>query len=610
MKRMGRGVFGLGIVVVGLIAWWSWTTGQPAASPAQARTRPRSAPPAEAAAHGVEDDSTGGATLGGVVLDPKARPIPGAMVCVGQLDAPPNALDACRRTDLAGRYRHPVPPQVALRVAVQARGFVPALLGQTDERTKGESGRQLATAAPIVLNEAEQRGDFDVVLEPGGVAVRGSVLDITGGPVGGAVVGAVGQRSRSAITLTDADGRFELWVEPAPDGLIEVEARADGYARGTAFGPASNYTRVIRLTPESILSGTVVGPDGDAPAAGVVVRVMATGFGSGDVGRGTTDDRGRFVIGGMPPGRYAVHARRHDARGALDGTVAVGLAEHVEALKIVVRSAVTIEARVVQGSIGCPAGEVRLSDGTRGAIEDGRVTLRGVEAGTHQVRIRCHGFRTDPINNTLVVSTPPAAPPSPVWTVVRGATIWGFVRDLGGNPVGGVAIAAEPAEALGPDARTGESTTDAAGRFEIRGLTVGAHELWLEDGAWLLPAERPRASASLSGSDPVQVTVSAGGEVVARIVDAHGVAVAGERVALHSPGLTVVQRTDDAGVAHFRTVVPGLRSVSFARGWGGASRPSDEVAVREGERAEVELTCATKDHAVTGSVVDSVPRRA
>lgn len=86
---------------------------------------------------------------------------------------------------------------------------------------------------PIYLAASADRTGVNIALARGGARVRGSVVDATGGPIARARVRALRLTPpRLSLDLeSDAQGRFEVWVEP---GYIELSAEAEGYARARA----------------------------------------------------------------------------------------------------------------------------------------------------------------------------------------------------------------------------------------------------------------------------------------------------------------------------------------------------------------------------------------
>src|SRR5690606_37230110 len=119
----------------------------------------------------------------------------------------------CVMSERDGHYRIEGLAPVRHRVTASAAGYVPGL------HAHGEGAGRLEG---IDLRSAMERSGVDVVLEDGGVEIRGIVRDLSGGPIEGAQL--VTER---AFTRSDAEGSFSLWVRPGP---LSVVAGSEGYA--------------------------------------------------------------------------------------------------------------------------------------------------------------------------------------------------------------------------------------------------------------------------------------------------------------------------------------------------------------------------------------------
>lgn len=170
--------------------------------------------------------------------------------------------------------------------------------------------------------------------QPGTAAVSGVVVDgNTGQPLAGAVV-YLGDAPRPGVPMapgsmhtrqiTDARGRFVFTDLPRSDNLVVSASRAGylngGYSQNSAPGSSNvafalaegewrSDVRVPLWRP-GVIEGTVIDERGD-PVVGVEVRTIALVRVAGRDHRaagpiGTTDDRGRYRISGLPPGRYLV----------------------------------------------------------------------------------------------------------------------------------------------------------------------------------------------------------------------------------------------------------------------------------------------------------------
>lgn len=225
-----------------------------------------------------------GPTLEGETVDGRGRPVAGAEIV---LASGPNALFIAAKSDASGRFRvRDVAPD--LSVSARGAGFAPsegALVG-------GGAG----TTVWRVL-----------VLNTGGAAVEGRVVDAAGAAIVGATVEATAmtpdgavvdfQRGTAAVRgATDAEGRFRL--ESLPDGQIRITTHASGFAVSTLDTelPPEGTERVsILLRRGARLTGRAKGFEGKDTWIHVRGISRAT-----LVGRVAED--GSFTVEDVPPG--------------------------------------------------------------------------------------------------------------------------------------------------------------------------------------------------------------------------------------------------------------------------------------------------------------------
>ena len=155
---------------------------------------------------------------------------------------------------------------------------------------------------------------------PGQFKLTGSVVNaVTGEPIRRALVQIEGNLELSA--LTDANGHFEFAGLPAMQahvtarkpGFFADEELEDAHAEPTTILVGADTEAVaVKLTPESIISGTVEAADGE-PIVDIPFRVISSTIVDGRKhweprANALTNEDGEFRIANLPPGAYYVEA--------------------------------------------------------------------------------------------------------------------------------------------------------------------------------------------------------------------------------------------------------------------------------------------------------------
>ncbi|HEX4915064.1 MAG TPA: carboxypeptidase regulatory-like domain-containing protein, partial [Vicinamibacterales bacterium] len=174
--------------------------------------------------------------------------------------------------------------------------FLP--LGAFTVTVNDEGTRQMGRATGALNTQGETQ-TLNITLRPQGSVIV-TVNDASGVPVPGAAVNL----STSSNGLNDSiqattGGDGKALIERVLAGAVNVTATA-GALRGTAaFTLLADEVKPVTVTlePTSSLAGVVYEPDGQTPAAGVVVR--AENYSA------TTDANGNYRIDGLPlPPQY------------------------------------------------------------------------------------------------------------------------------------------------------------------------------------------------------------------------------------------------------------------------------------------------------------------
>jgi hypothetical protein len=386
-----------------------------------------------------------GLTIAGRVLRPGGAPAVGCQVeAMGEENADFRGLDyAGSTTDEAGTFRlGPLAPgDYRIRAEAEGeRGSTQASAGAEDvvvelSEAPGPEGEILTF---VVLDGSERPvPSARVFLRPDGWLGGDEEVEVVDG--------------RGWRSVMDADIRYEVGDARDASGLPLPLGRAIG---GPVRAPG---TITVRLPPERVVAGHVLGPDGE-PVRGLRLEAWPAD-GPGQRLRATTGERGEFAFRGLGDGESVwIGTSRDRSERVVPGTTELVLrlaAEDVMAIR-----AVDPEGRPVPGTrfgygadtpMGGPEGDLLLwvrsgSDTSASSVLDPPPDRPDL--------MRCRVFFSGGSVREVVLP--------------RGHCVRGFVRDDRGVAVPGVAIVASQ----GADDCTGETLAD--GSFELGPFPEGS----------------------------------------------------------------------------------------------------------------------------------------
>jgi protocatechuate 3,4-dioxygenase beta subunit len=537
------------------------------------------------------------ASVEGTIMDDDHAPIAHARVCVDLASNDlPDELQRdphCTFADDRGHYLIGDLFASEITVGAMARPYIPAIYHPDGDRHRTE----------LTLHAGEHRTGVDLVLEKGGVEITGTVSDIAGGPIAHALVRAStgwwgGDDGNLPAIETDDAGKFTMWVRP---GSIAVTASVDGYSDGNEWGHAPGKFEIL-MTPESSLSGVVVDAKTNAPVPGVHVTV------SGD-GQGTTitNEQGSFHVDRLEPGRYTATATSAAGYGESDGSMRVGLAQHVSGMIVKLYPAVRIEGRVVipdEKKSTCKDSSLSLSSREPARNlqaqrdPDGTLHVDGVLPGNYEVEIECRGFRARDKYAHLVVASKDLM--GLEWQVDDGALIRGRVLTKSGAPVERASVSASAKGAAAREVTGGASDTSARdGTYKLEALKPGTYTINVHGEHGIAPKDGWKVTVQSPGAVVDQdLVLDEGGTIHGTVVDADGKPMPGVHVRAQaiandfewSPGGSV--RSGDDGSFELDNLRPGDYRVIGSRsswGWGTGEmrKPGTDDDAKQGERTTV-----------------------
>ena len=386
---------------------------------------------------------------------------------------------------------------------------------------------------------------LDLALSAGGRQLSGTVNDVGGGPVVGALVTARG--IRTAGTFTDDDGKFRLTL---PDGAYTVRAAEPDYepAETHATLAGDSVEVELSLVPGATLAGVVLDRSTGQPVPRMTVDwdysvrrgAARSGGSAAPHERVVTDATGRFDLRQLSPGEYELFAVGDHRASRAPSVVALEIAEQRTDVVVLVDPAADALGHV-RFADGAPAvdAELRVVHAEHGhrlharTDENGGFALRGLLPGRYSVTISGHGVATSLYGVQLDVPTE-GDPEDMEISAVRTTTVAGRLDP----PVRGrinISPASDGMDRFVAWTKTMHVRTesDAEGRFELPDVPPGT---------WLLVASaadgskaRKKLEIPEQGVDDLVLELEGRAMVRGRIVDAGDLPIAGAR-------LTVVAR--------------------------------------------------------------------
>ena len=605
------------VAAVGAILWWTRhrspdehapTTAEHGSGAVLRGPRPPAAP---ATVSGHVARRAGGAPIAGATVALQQSSFGSKF---GGQDAPPLIVT----TDASGAWSAGKVPPGDYLITAAAPGFVPSTLPK------------LAIAA------GESKSGLDLLLDAGGTAVRGTVSDVGGGPIGGARVAARAERELSEdappiVTLTGPDGHYELSL---PDGSFALTAAHDDYTAVTheAEVVGKPLTLDFALVPGGTITGQVIARDTGKPVPGAVVEGRAGRRRYAGTRETVSDGDGKFTLRSLPSGAIALEAAGYGYASSSPTTVELGIGEQADGVRILVDHALSISGRVVdkaskQGIPGAHVAAWTMATQSKAVApdptdKDGAFEIVGVKPGSYLLVVMAEDKMPEIGKNVEVTDKDVTGV---IVEVSTGATLSGHV-----DPGAVASIELSPAGEIGIGnimemIKTAfvHADSDGTGEFVLRHVP---------DGKFVIVARTKdgptgKLAITVAGADQtgLVVTLEKRGSISGRVIDTNGAPVAGTKVIAQaaegtSPASMVVTTMQHGGATSaadgtFKLV--GLEAGKYrVETWGvddmvtrmitKDKKQVEPVDVEAGvERSGVTVTVEARDGVIHGTVLGS-----
>lgn len=434
----------------------------------------------------------GGSSLAGEIVDGQNRPV---FPATAYLIAGANRFLA--QSNESGRFEIRGIPAGGYQLFGRADGFTP-------------SARQ-----EIRLEENDTAQRATLVLEAGSL-LTGYVRNGNGQPQAGVRISTQADPNRYGTLngISDSSGYFEIDGLPAGQQDLQIWPENSYVRPGPSIRivPGQDASVEIVLQGSGQINGSVEGPTGKEPLAGVQVNAGIPGTGR-DRPRLVCplDENGRFVMDFLEPGVYSVAVTTPP--GSLltppPQRVDVGEGEQKSVFFRLDRGA------AVTGLVTDPEGQTlagatvmlrmagqpgRGNQRRRETDTRGRFEFSSLTAGLYVLEVAATGYQPYRRENIQLQTGSEVDIPVMMQT---GGTVMGTVTDASGRPAGQVMVFAR---AFGDTSfqRLNQTESEPDGRFRLSGLVPGRYVVY---------AVR-RNNSGRGGSPPQNITLDDGNKTV------------------------------------------------------------------------------------------------
>ncbi|HET6201325.1 MAG TPA: carboxypeptidase regulatory-like domain-containing protein [Planctomycetota bacterium] len=436
-----------------------------------------------------------GYALEGTVYDGNRRALPDVALALESSAGGPFASPEVKdrrdvKTDASGRYRFENIPAGQRTLAASGPGFgsrtVPNIQFSGDNRTITQD---------LVLAEGKR--------------IAGRVVDEVGNGISAARVEATAystQEMSKGEGESGPDGSFA--IEGLAPGTYAVVASATGYSRETQprVEAGSEGISIVLGILGTVEGRVLEAASGRGLSSFRLEARKVTQPGSGMFGKTNLEQRfdgasdGRYVFGGLEPGRYALLASTSAHAQGYSSEFEISKGQRVTNVDIALTAGGRLVGRLVDGKTSKGVAGATLTTRDNGYQDnpfveifrpflvtnvssssirtgsDGSYVVDHLMPGTYQVEID-HPSYTKKYVKDLVVQEGKETPVSDI-AMFPGATIRGVAVSAGGAPLAQAQVTVRPSANSTPATPTQRQIrTDANGRFLARNLPPGEYDV-------------------------------------------------------------------------------------------------------------------------------------
>lgn len=476
-----------------------------------------------------------GAVVKGHVLDSRGKPVGGARLRAGPIDA---------SSDADGLYQLP--------------GLSPGVLGLSANHPNYRERIQEINVEPGV-------NALDLFLEDG-FSVSGRTVDEAGDAVGGAQVEIRSEdpRARAARSaLSGEDGRFEAVV--SEEGSYRLTATHEGFAPGELTGLRVGSTPLkgieVALGRGTSVVGRLLGLEPEDYAGVVVEARREDGLNPQEAAAAAVDSQGRYAIHHLPPGDWRIRGELAGGRRRAEAAVTVEPGTRQVERDLRFGAGLRFTGRLLYSGEPVTAAHVSLSGldvtGERSVLSayDGSFRIEDLAPGHYRLDV------LDPARALSHLEDLELTSDREVDLELEASPLAGTVVSAEtGEPLAGALVYVYKLVGASEKGSLVTVATDASGRFVVAHVTAGSYLVSARKDKYA-PAEQP--VEVVAGTPPGAVSLrltAADGLTLAVRLDSGAVPRFATVSAFDSSGRKVLTDTrvpTDSGFVHFEQFPAG-----------------------------------------------------
>ncbi len=557
-----------------------------------------------------------------VPQDPALGAITGVVLSAPDRPVKEGVVETTRRGEMTARARvkkdgsfllKNVPPTNGIGLAAHAPDYAPGGLDKlaiVPGETLDVGALYLGSAIdPDATNRVEV-----VVVQKGGLPIAGAQVTATSTLYGALVaLGAWEKQPGGTVVRRTTDDKGVALFEKLPPGSYDVFSEAEGMS----FEVRQRYlvqrdtqaTITLEVEPATSIEGKVVDAEGKPVAK---AHVGALRWGNFTMNPATsTDDEGKFAIGGLTGGSYLVFAVREDIGQKDMQNVEAGTKD----LAITLDPGAEMALKVTDAATGAPVKTFAVrpfrlqpfaylySPHVDVVSEDGTWRQK-MAPQSWGVEVTAKGYALKSIPSVPV----PTKTPVEV-KLERAAVLHGVISAKdGGKPVRGAKVYVKRGGFPASPMKDLQTVSDEKGDFVLDGLANAATTIWISHVDYTeqsFPVEPVARGADGAVPPAVAFALGSGGRIVGHAYGPGRVPLAGQSISVMKGAMDFLSMRNAVvaadGSYEFKNLPPETYRVSVGGGFGGDAK--NGVVVPDGGSVTVDFGADSGGQKLAGKVV-------